>query len=302
MAADRRPVQVGQRFAGCIVERRLGAGATSVVHAAFDEAAEAWRALKVFDPQGPGEAEARTRFLREAALAARMQHPGVARVYRSGVDGGRPWLLMELLPGVDLGRYTRAARLLPAPVVLGLGERIAQALAQLHAAGIVHRDLKPANVMVDWAGDRVALTDFGLSRSADAEATRTGLVLGSPAYMAPELLAGAVPDPRSDLYALGVLLFELLAGRLPFQSSGLGELLREVASEPAPDLEPLHPGLGREAAAAVAALLAKSPAARPASAADAASALGALAAQAATATATAAAAAGVPGHGPMSRR
>jgi serine/threonine-protein kinase len=270
------PLRRGQRFAGCTVERVLGRGATSTVYAAFDEAAGQWRALKVLAPE-PGAdparaAEAAQRFAREAALARRLDHPAIARLHGAGRDGGLDWLLMELLPGTDLRRYTQPARLLPEAVVVRLGARLADALAHAHAAGVVHRDLKPANVMVDWSSDRVALTDFGLARGADAASTRTGLVLGSPAYMAPEQLAGAPPGPAADLYALGVLLFELLAGRRPFDAPALGALLRQVASEPAPRLTAVSPAL----ADLVDALLAKAPAQRPPSAAAVSAALAAL--------------------------
>ena len=273
MHADRGPLQTGQRFAGCEVGRLLGAGASSAVYAVFDEAAGEWRALKVFNPQpgaeGSAAAETRDRFSRELALARRLQHPDIVRLHAggSGNEGGdadgRAWLLMELLPGTDLSRYTTPARRLPEAVALRVAERLARALAHAHALGIVHRDLKPANVMVDWATDRVTLTDFGVARAADSENTRTGLVLGSPAYMAPELLAGAPPTAASDLYALGVLLFQLLTARLPFDSDALGELLRQVAQQPAPDLRTLQPGLPDDLAALVGALLAKAPTARP---------------------------------------
>jgi eukaryotic-like serine/threonine-protein kinase len=280
MQDDRSPLIAGQRFAGCIVDRRLGGGATGTVHAAFDDMVGEWRALKVFTPS-PGldpeqAAEAAARFRREAELAARLQHPAIARVFRAGRDGPLDWLLMELLPGTDLRRYTSTARLLPEAVVNDLGVALAQALAHAHRAGVVHRDLKPANVVVDWASGRVALTDFGLARATDASQTRTGLVLGSPGYMAPELLAGAPPSPASDLYALGVLLYELLSGHRPFEGAALGELLRRVASEPAPDVRRHRPELTPGIAAQVAALLAKQPADRPPGAAAVAGALRAL--------------------------
>jgi serine/threonine-protein kinase len=257
------------------VARRQGQGAGSVVYAAYDDRAEAWRALKLLLPTAGADpalaAEARARLLREQATAARLHHPGIVRLHDCGESGSLAWLTMELLPGADLSRYTQPARRLPVPVVARLGARIAEALAHAHGAGVVHRDLKPANVMVDWASDRAVITDFGLARGSDAEGTRTGLVLGSPGYMAPELLAGQAPDARSDLYALGVLMFQLLAGRLPFEATGLGALLREVAQTPAPDLLALVPSpqdpVLPQLAGWVARLLAKAPGQRPADAA-----------------------------------
>jgi serine/threonine-protein kinase len=270
MNPDGTPLQDGQTFAGCTVGRRLAAGAAGAVYAVFDPAAQAWRALKVFSPaagvDAEQRAEAQARFRREAEVAARLQHPDIVRLHRSGEQGGQAWLLLDLLTGSELTRYTRPPRLLPEAEVLAIGLRLADALAHAHGLGIVHRDLKPANVMVDWAADRVTLTDFGIARLEDASATRTGLVLGSPAYMAPELLAGASADARSDLYALGVLMFQLLAGRLPFEADGMGALMRQIATAPAPDLLALRPALQADLCACVHGLLAKSPAGRPASA------------------------------------
>ena len=111
--------------------------------------------------------------------------------------------------------------------------------------GVVHRDIKPGNVMLDLAAGIVKLTDFGIAGLADMSRTRTGVVLGTPVYMAPEQLAGAGADARSDLYSLGVLLFQLLTGRLPHEHASLGELLRQVAREPAPDVRTLRPELSR---------------------------------------------------------
>jgi serine/threonine-protein kinase len=148
--------------------------------------------------------------------------------------------------------------------VLAIGADLAEALAHAHRLGIVHRDVKPANAMFDPATQRVVLTDFGLARAADAQASRSGQMLGSPHYMAPELLAGAAPDARSDLYALGAMIFELFAGRPPFAAAGMGALLRAIAQDPPPRLAQLHPEL--ESAAALddllAPLLAKEPADR----------------------------------------
>jgi serine/threonine-protein kinase len=129
--------------------------------------------------------------------------------------------------------------------------------------GLVHRDLKPANVLVDWATDTVKLADFGLSRAAGAAHTGTGIVLGTPAYMAPEQLAAAEPTAASDLYALGVTLYELLAGRLPHEGRSMGELLRQVSGETPEPLQRVRPGLPAAVGDLVARLLAKAPADRP---------------------------------------
>ena len=250
--------------------RVLGRGSMGVVHLAIDSRTQQPLALKVLGlGQGLDAAEyaqARQRFLAEAETARRLSHPAIVSVHGAGEETGRAWLAMELLGGCDLGRYTHMSRLLPEPVVLVLAERLARALAHAHARGVTHRDIKPGNVMLDLPAGRIKLTDFGIAALADMSRTRTGVVLGTPWYMAPEQLAGGVADARSDLYSLGVLLFQLLSGRLPHEHASLGELLRAVARDPAPDLRTLRPQVSAPLAALVARALHKQPARRQADA------------------------------------
>jgi serine/threonine protein kinase len=260
------PLPVGAMLAGLRIVRILGQGAVGTVYLAAHPDTFQPAAVKVVPLVGADGPAQRKLFLQTAATARRLVHPGIVAVHDAGTDGARGWLVMEAVPGSDLERYTHRARLLPEPVVLRLAERVATALAYAHGQGVVHRDLKPANVLVDWPTDTVKLADFGLARLHDAEQTRTGLVLGSPAYMAPEQLAGSVPTAASDLYALGVTLFQLLAGRLPHVGDSMGALLRQVATEPAPDLRSLRPALPAALAELVARLLSKRPASRPAGA------------------------------------
>lgn len=252
----------GQTVSGWQLLRRLGQGATGAVFLARRAAREGGgfetAALKLV-PLPPGDPDAAASFLRQAQAAARLVHPDIVALRASGLEGDLGWLAMEPVPGGDLGRYTLPARLLPEALVLQVGERIARALAHAHAHGFVHRDLKPANVIVHWPAGTVKLADLGLVRAAGAEVTKTGIVAGTPAYMAPELLAGAVPDARSDLYALGVLLFQLLTGRLPHDAPTMGELLRRVAHEPVPALAELRPDLPPALGALLARLLQREP-------------------------------------------
>jgi eukaryotic-like serine/threonine-protein kinase len=261
------PLATGALLAGLRIVRIIGRGAVGTVYLAVDPATLRPAALKVV-PLDAAEGDAQRRLFEQTArTAARLLHADIVAVRGAGTDRSHGWLVMEAVPGGDLERYTRDPRLLPEPVVLRVAERIAAALAYAHAQGVVHRDLKPANVLVDWPTDTVKLADFGLARLHDAEQTRTGIVLGSPAYMAPEQLAGAVPTAASDLYALGAVLFQLLAGRLPHDGSSMGELLRQVAAETAPDLRALRPALPAALADLVARLLSKRPDSRPAGAA-----------------------------------
>ena len=205
-----------------------------------------------------------TRLHREAELARKLDHPDIVAVYEAGIQGQQAWLAMERVRGVDLSRYTQRHLLLPENLVLRIGARVAMALDHAHACGVVHRDLKPANVLVNLAAGQVKLADFGVARHDDAALTRTGMTLGTPAYMAPEQLAGAPASAATDTYALGVMLFELLAGRRPHQAATLGELLQATAQHPPAALARLRPDLPAPAVAAVEQLLARRPADRPA--------------------------------------
>ncbi len=171
---------------------------------------------------------------------------------------------MTLAKGAPLSRYVQPARLLPDALVLRLGARMAQALAHAHGQGVVHRDLKPSNVMVDVPSAQVTLLDFGVARIQGSQATRTGMTLGTPSYMAPEQLAGVLASPASDTYSLGVLLFEMMTARRPHLGATLGELLRAMAGTPAADLHLLRPDLPRAVTHAVQLALAPDAARRPA--------------------------------------
>jgi serine/threonine-protein kinase len=248
----------------------LGHGSTGTVWAARDHLWMRLVALKVLALKGEGGpaivAEARRRFVREAEIAQRLVHPDIVQIHEAGADGGQAWISMELVGGVPLARYTGAMRLLPEPVVLATMRRVAMAVAHAHRGGIVHRDLKPGNVIVDWPSRTVKLADFGVAHLLEASNTATGLMLGSPAYMAPELLAGARPAPSSDLYALGLMLHELLTGELPHQDERLGELMRRRHGEAVPDIRELRPTLPSALAALLTETFALKPQQRPASA------------------------------------
>lgn len=264
LVADGLPA--GQVLGRYRIERPIGQGAVGRVFLAQDQSSGRWVALKTFTldgaPRSEEDMQARERFLREAQTMRRLAHPGIVAVLDAGQTGSVAWIAMEPVAGADLRRYTKPARLLPVPLVVQIGTRVAQALAHAHACGVVHRDVKPANILVDLAGDAVKLTDFGIARLAEHSQTRSGLALGSPDYMSPEQLAGAEVGPAADLYALGATLFELLAGRRPYQADTLGALLRAVASDPVPQLQTLRPELPAALCAEVTRSLAKSPSER----------------------------------------
>jgi serine/threonine protein kinase len=205
----------------------------------------------------------RERFLREAAAVARLKHEYIVTVHAGGVQGEGDattgWLAMEWIHGTDMSRYACDNRLLPEAVVVGICQRVALALSLAHRSGIVHRDIKPSNVLFDPTTGTVKVTDFGSARVADTAATRSGVMMGTPAYMAPEQLAGADATAQCDLYALGVLLFELLIGRRPFEADSMGDLLARIAHQTPPRVRMLRPELPPLLDDIVARLLAKSP-------------------------------------------
>ena len=247
---------------------RIAEGGAGAVHEAIDLRTGGAVAVKLVAlPAGLAGAQRKEwvdRLQREAALGRRLMHPDILAMLDTGLTGTHAWLAMERVHGADLGRYTQASRLLPEAVVLHIGARVAEALAHAHALGVVHRDLKPSNVLVDLGNNRVKLADFGVARLDGTHATKTGMTLGTPSYMAPELLAGLVASPASDAYALGVMLFELLTGRRPHQAENLGELLRVTAREEPAALHALRPDLPASVCTAVQQLLARAPSQRPA--------------------------------------
>ena len=245
------------------IERELGKGSMGVVYLGFDSRIGRRVALKTmaleYDFEGAALAEARSRFFREAETAGRLQHPHIVTVFDAGEDQGFSYIAMELLPGLDLARACKPEALLPVPVVLSIAARVADALDYSHAHGVVHRDIKPANIMYDAATDAVKVMDFGIARITDANRTRTGLVLGTPSFMSPEQLSGRPVDGRSDLYALGVTLFQLLCGRLPLRGASLKELMQAIASTEPPDIRKLRPDIPDTVARIVAKSLRKPP-------------------------------------------
>jgi len=228
------PTSVG----GYEVGRELGRGAIGVVYEARDPTGDVV-ALKVVEPGALAGAEdaaaLRARFCREARAMAAVEHPNVARVLAAGEDGGRLYLAMELLAGENLRAVLSRQGRLPTAEVVVLGSQLCAALDAVHHAGIVHRDVKPENLVLGADGT-LKLTDFGIAWMRDeATLTRTGGVLGSPAYMAPEQILGKSVDARADLFAACATLYQLLAGELPFAGTTLVEMAHSVAySEPRP--------------------------------------------------------------------
>ncbi|MCP2341656.1 serine/threonine-protein kinase [Actinomadura rupiterrae] len=221
----------------------IGQGGMGVVWRARDRASGADRAVKVLRPELAADPAAVTRFVRERTALLKVRHAGVVTVHDLVVEGDRLALVMDLVLGEDLAGYRkrRGGALLPAEAAWLVGQ-VCAALVAVHEAGLVHRDLKPANVLLDHTTPEspVRLADFGVARIAVGdELTATGNVVGTPRYMAPEVLEGAEPGPAADVYAVGVTLYELLAGRQPFAGNSISAVMHEhlhVAPPPLPDL------------------------------------------------------------------
>jgi serine/threonine protein kinase len=246
------------------IERELGHGGMATVHLAHDEELDRPVALKLLPEHLAGDDAFRARFLREARLAGRLSHPNVVRVYDAGDADGRPFIVMEYVPGTSLAEVGRLA---PRRVV-ELGVQACAGLQHAHDAGLVHRDVKPANLLVREDGV-LKVADFGIARAAESTRhTQAGTLLGTAAYLAPEQIAGADATPASDVYSLGAVLYELLTGRPPYTFSSLAELAAQQAEgliEPVRDLAPSVP---HEVEAAVMHALARDPSFRPVSAVD----------------------------------
>jgi len=250
--------------------RRLGGGGMAEVHLARDEHLGRDVALKLLKESLAGDEVFVKRFLREARSAATLNHQNVVQVYdQRRSEDGRYYIAMEYVPGGTLKqRLIREGALDPAEAAR-LGTQVAEALQAAHARGVIHRDVKSQNVLLSAAGD-AKVADFGIARAADATTLSSpGSILGTAKYMSPEQATGSVVTSRSDLYSLGVVLYEMLTGELPFEADDFAQALAKHAAEPPPRPRDVNPGVPEAMDALVTSLMAKDPdLRRPGSAAD----------------------------------
>ncbi len=229
------------------VEKELGKGAMGIVYMGKDPKIGRTVAIKTMALSQEFEPDELTsvkeRFFREAETAGRLTHPHIVSIYDAGEEHDLAFIAMEFIKGHDLTKHTKANNLLAMPEVLRLVADAADALDYAHTNGVVHRDIKPANMMLVEATQTIKLMDFGIARIADSSKTKTGMVLGTPSYMSPEQLAGKRVDGRSDLFSLGVTLYQLLTGTLPFQADSMATLMFKIANEPHPPAGGLRPDL-----------------------------------------------------------
>jgi len=246
------------------LDRSLGHGGMATVFLARDEELDRPVAIKLLAENLAGDSAFRDRFLREARLAARLSHPNVVSVYDAGeAEDGRPFMVMEYVPGKTLAEVGRPT---PAEAV-GLVLQACQGLAHAHEAGLVHRDVKPQNLLLRDDGV-LKVADFGIARAAETTAlTQVGTVLGTAAYLSPEQALGEEVTPATDVYALGAVIYELLAGRTPYEFDSLADLAAKQREEPITPVSELAPEVSPQVEDAVMRALARNPTYRPPSAA-----------------------------------
>ncbi len=227
------------------IDSELGKGAMGVVYLGKDTKIGRVVAIKTMAFTQEFEAdelkEVMERFFREAETVGRLNHPNIVTMYDAGEEHDLAYIAMEFLKGRDLAVHTKLDNLLPMPKVLSIITRVADALAYAHTLNVVHRDIKPANIMYDAESDAVKVTDFGIARITDSSKTKTGMVLGSPSYMSPEQLVGNKIEGTSDLFSLGVSMYQLLCGKLPFYGDSMAQLMFRIASEQHIDILTVRP-------------------------------------------------------------
>jgi len=248
------------------VEKELGKGAMGIVYQGRDPKIGRVVAIKTMalsqEFEGDELTEVKERFFREAETAGRLAHPNIVTIYDAGEEHALAYIAMEFLKGKNLTPYIKPDNLLALPKTLSVVARVAEALSYAHGNNVVHRDIKPANIMYEPDSDSVKVTDFGIARITDSSKTKTGTVLGTPSYMSPEQLAGRMVDGVSDQFSLGVTLYQLVSGRLPFEGDSMAQLMFKIANEPHADVRTHNPKLPACVSAIVNKTLAKDPAQR----------------------------------------
>ena len=231
------------------IERELGKGAMGAVYLGKDPKISRTVAIKTMALSQEFEEdeleEVKERFFREAETAGRLTHPNIVTIFDAGDEHDLAYIAMEFLKGDDLSKFVKKGSLLPLEQVLTLIQRSADGIDYAHKHNVVHRDIKPANIMWDPDSDTVKITDFGIARITDSSKTKTGMVLGTPSYMSPEQLAGKKVTGQSDIFSLGVMLFQMVTGKLPFTGDSMASLMYKIANEKHPSPESINPDVPR---------------------------------------------------------
>jgi tRNA A-37 threonylcarbamoyl transferase component Bud32 len=241
------------------LESKLGSGGMSTVYLARDETLQRWVAVKVMHREISDQPDQLERFRREARAVAQLSHPNVVAVIDAGEDSGYPYIVLEYVEGETLKQRIDRLGRLPVDEAAAYGIEIGRGLAAAHAQRLIHRDVKPQNVLIDAEG-RAKVTDFGIARSLESDGlTKTGRVLGTTDYVAPEQAMGQAVDARCDIYSLGILLYEMLTGEVPFQADTLVGVAMKHVNERMPDVQEGRPEVSSALAAVIERATAKEP-------------------------------------------
>jgi serine/threonine protein kinase len=241
----------------------LGQGGMGVVFKAFDTSLNRYVAIKVLAPPWAPDPDARRRFMREARTAAAISHPHIIAIHAIGIFKGRPYIVMEYVPGASLQQRLEPGAPLELREILCIGMQVASGLAAAHNQGLIHRDIKPANIMLENDLERVKITDFGLAKAVDDTLmTQLGTLAGTPRFMAPEQARGERLDRRADLFSLGGVLYALCTGKPAFDGDTTPAVIRQVCDDRPPPIRRLNPAIPVWLAEIVDRLLAKDPADR----------------------------------------
>ncbi len=256
-------------FPGFRITGEIGRGGMGMVFEADDILLGRKVAIKTIRPELASRGEAKVRFLQEARAAASIRSDHVVTIHRVDEAGGVPFIAMEFLKGQPLSAWMKEHRAGPSHICR-IGHEIALGLVAAHESGHIHRDIKPANIWLEAPNGRVKILDFGLARTieADFRLTSSGVIIGTPAYMAPEQGRDGAVDHRSDLFSLGAVLYQLATGRRPFQGRDVFEVLESLASSVPPPAIALNPEVGEPLSDLIGRLLSKDPAGRPQTARD----------------------------------
>lgn len=252
-----------QQLGRYVIERRIGRGAMGAVYLARDPRINRPIALKVIAIEKEFEdeelREARMRFYREAESAGRLNHPNIVTVFDAGEDKGLAYIAMEYVPGIALRTFTNPKRLLAPKRALELAAATAEGLDYAHHQGVIHRDIKPANLLYNPKDGSIKISDFGVARMTDNNKTKTGIVLGTPMYMSPEQLSAEDLTGLSDLFSLGVTLYELLVGEVPFKATNIAELMTRITTDDPAPVSSRRTGIPSSVDAVLAKAMAKKP-------------------------------------------
>jgi serine/threonine protein kinase len=258
VAASGQPREI-KRLGPYLIVARIGSGGMGEVYKAYDESLERFVAIKVLPPELARQEDFVRRFRAEATAVAKLAHPNIVPIHAVGKDAGNHFFVMQYVQGASLAQLLAEHKRLSVDETLTIVEQALAGLAAAHKRGLIHRDIKPGNILLDQEHHRALVADFGLVKTiaSGQSDTATGVIMGTVDYLSPEQARSQNVDARSDLYSLGVMMYQMLAGRLPFDSDTATGMIFQHAYEQPPPLTTVAPDVPQRVAAMVARLMAK---------------------------------------------